>query len=623
MTVPIPYYEEPQSELYISPRGAVSFGKALPEKVEDLESVHEKVIAVLYAGAVNGLVYYRTEPHDSELSRSLATTIQRVYSDAKEFQPRVVVIVTWDRIISSESTGENSFQLILLSDARTSYVFKKFGRIEWVKANGIFAQSGFYFSDGRSQKNVNAGTDNVKELTTMSNYKEEGSFLFRVSGSHPQDPREGPANDDYDYVKDEADYDASDAELQACPSDPYKDKCPPTCQVVSDDKGCSLCICADRPEPNRPATNDIGDEVYLPPNEPIDEGFSPDEQQPHQPLPPLEYQPQHPVPAGEYQPQHPMPIGGESDYLPQQPLPELQPDVGQQQVHLPRDDPAYAQPDGPVEQPLKDGTCADVQAHPVPSCHQFASCQDHTSGFCCQCSGDYIGNGIDCVKPTDPQRINGFFEGAINGQAIPKNELFIFVQPKDGQQHTALPKIPQNLATSLLLLDPIANVMGWLGARRDSENAYNGFELTGGVFNRTVNIHLGDRYAILIKQEFTGRRTPKEALNVNVFVSGTLPNLAQGSEVNYDNFVDTYKRERPGFLRAYTEREATIRENGEERKVRMTVDQQIHYTECKHADFDKSDTIKIRVSRINAHISPSDNAVRFAASNSAVDPSKL
>uniref|UniRef100_A0A914XZB2 Nidogen n=1 Tax=Panagrolaimus superbus TaxID=310955 RepID=A0A914XZB2_9BILA len=621
LTVPVPFYEEPQSELYISPKGAISFGKPLGDTVEDLEGKHHKAVAVLYAGAVNGLVYYRTEPHDSELSSRLASIVQRTYSDATDFKPKVVIIVTWDRIITSDPTaGENQFQLAILSDARKSYALLKFGKIEWVKtSDGIYAQSGFYFSDGRSQKNVNAGKEQFKDLTTMTNMNEDGSFLFRISGSHPVDPREGGPNDDYDYAKNEEEYDADvnadeDDVPGVCPPDPYKDKCPKECQVINDDRGCSLCVCASNPKTNDIGDEEVGDVVELPQNEPIDEGFAGDNQQqrPYEPLPAEQHQPQHPVAAGEYQQGNAIP-----EYHPQQQPQEYHPQA-------PRDDQQYSNPQlAPAElqpqPPLKDGTCADVQAHPVPSCHRFASCQDYSGGFCCQCSGDYIGNGIDCVKYNESQRINGFFEGAINGKAIPKTELYTFAQPKDGQQHTALAKVPSHLGTSLLLLDPIGNVMGWLFARRDFDNAYNGFELTGGIFNRTVNIHLGDRYAILIKQEFSGRKS-QEYLNVNVFVSGTLPELAPGSEVTYDNFVDTYKRERPGFLRSYTEREATIRENGEDRKIRMTVDQQIHYIECKNSEFDKSDSVKIRVSRINAQFSTDGNVVRFAAQNSAVDP---
>ncbi|EYB83132.1 hypothetical protein Y032_0342g3038 [Ancylostoma ceylanicum] len=38
-----------------------------------------------------------------------------------------------------------------------------------------------------------------------------------------------------------------------------------------------------------------------------------------------------------------------------------------------------------------------------------------------------------------------------------------------------------------------------------SPTAYNGFQLTGGLFNRTVTLHIGDRYQVSIRQKFSGR----------------------------------------------------------------------------------------------------------------------
>uniref|UniRef100_A0AC34G1C6 NIDO domain-containing protein n=1 Tax=Panagrolaimus sp. ES5 TaxID=591445 RepID=A0AC34G1C6_9BILA len=212
------------------------------------------------------MVYYRTEPHDSELSTHLASIIQRTYSDATDFNPRIVVIVTWDRMISSEPTaGENKFQLAILSDGRKTFALLKFEKIEWVKtSDGMFAQSGFFFSDGRSQKNGYSGISQFKDLTTMSNMNENGSFLFRISGSHPVDPREGGPNDDYDYANNEKkDVEISDDDdvPSVCPPDPYIDKCPRDCQVINEDRGCSLCVCATYPKTNDTEEEKVEDVV--------------------------------------------------------------------------------------------------------------------------------------------------------------------------------------------------------------------------------------------------------------------------------------------------------------------------------------------------------------------------
>jgi hypothetical protein len=67
-----------------------------------------------------------------------------------------------------------------------------------------------------------------------------------------------------------------------------------------------------------------------------------------------------------------------------------------------------------------------------------------------------------------------------------------YIQPQEGQQHTALAKIQADIGWSLLLLDSLSIPFGWLFAKtRPGGNAQNGFELTGGNFTRNVNIHLG------------------------------------------------------------------------------------------------------------------------------------
>ena len=58
--------------------------------------------------------------------------------------------------------------------------------------------------------------------------------------------------------------------------------------------------------------------------------------------------------------------------------------------------------------------------------------------------------------------------------------------------------------------------------------------IAGGVFNRTVNIHLGDKHSIVIQQEFRGREG--DVLRTNVIVSGTLPTLEPDAAVSFSDY---------------------------------------------------------------------------------------
>jgi hypothetical protein len=145
----------------------------------------------------------------------------------------------------------------------------------------------------------------------------------------------------------------------------------------------------------------------------------------------------------------------------------------------------------------------------------------------------------------------------------------------EGQQHTALAKIQPDLGWSLLLLDSLSTSFGWLFAKPSSSSrhssAQNGFQLTGGNFTRIVNIHLGERYALVMRQEFADRQF-NEHFSVNVFLSGTLPDVQGPVHVSIPEYEETYRRERPGLIRAYSERYIVMRGStaGDEKKYRLT-----------------------------------------------------
>uniref|UniRef100_A0A915MWM5 Nidogen n=1 Tax=Meloidogyne javanica TaxID=6303 RepID=A0A915MWM5_MELJA len=237
----------------------------------------------------------------------------------------------------------------------------------------------------------------------------------------------------------------------------------------------------------------------------------------------------------------------------------------------------------------------DLSCAPLTSssqCHAHAYCSQFRSGYCCQCEQGYIGNGAECLPQQEALRINGVFQGAINGKNVQKTELFSYIQPADGQQHTALAKINSEIGWSLLLVDSLSTPFGWLFAKSSAstQSNKNGFELTGGNFTRIVNMHLGDRYALSIRQEFTDRQFDDQ-FHVNVLLSG--------------------------MLRSYSERYILLRGVGsEEQKFRVTVDQQIHFTECPYKEPRGPDSFTVKFERVNAIYDQTENIVRFASQSS-------
>lgn len=58
-------------------------------------------------------------------------------------------------------------------------------------------------------------------------------------------------------------------------------------------------------------------------------------------------------------------------------------------------------------------------------------------------------------------------------------------------------------------------------------------------------MHLGDRYSVLIRQTFTDRQL-KDSFDVNITVTGTLPEWDNSVKVFLPDFEETYRKESPG-----------------------------------------------------------------------------
>ncbi|VDD92037.1 unnamed protein product, partial [Enterobius vermicularis] len=135
----------------------------------------------------------------------------------------------------------------------------------------------------------------------------------------------------------------------------------------------------------------------------------------------------------------------------------------------------------------------DFSALQGAACDANGYCTDYHPGYCCSCKKGYYGNGEYCLKKGENERIYGTLEGQINGVDLKGKQLHTFADTEKGRAYFALTKIPSYVGQPLLLVDEIGTVIGWLFAK------------VRGVFNRTINVHIGHRHALVVKQLFTGR----------------------------------------------------------------------------------------------------------------------
>ncbi|KAL7075071.1 hypothetical protein ACQ4LE_005748 [Meloidogyne hapla] len=545
---PFTFFERKQNLIFISANGAVSFVEPFDPKSEDLSDQHKDIIAVFFAPSSGGKVFYRPSQSESLLNKEISSKVRRAFG-ANQFEASSVLLITWSDLLNEKSES-NTFQLALAADSNETYAIFVYSTINWIKSGGRLAQTGFFSIDGKNDKVLDQSSSSAGEVAKATNFNEPGVFIYRISRAEPTDPRRSADGDDYEYQQENQEYEQDD-QIVECPQDPYRDNCPPTCNLVMDDNHCSLCICSSvRSSSENLAgsaystlTNDLGEELPL--------------RNSHQSKTPTQRAPDH--------------------------------------------------------------SCTPLTS--TSQCHANANCLQFRGGYCCECERGHIGNGVECLPQEEAIRINGVFEGAINGKTVPKTDLFSYIQPSEGQQHTALAKINSEIGRSLLLVDSLSTPFGWLFAKSSSPENKNGFQLTGGNFTRNVNIHLGDRYALVIRQEFTDRQFDDQ-FHVNVLLSGTLPEISKSGsiQVSIPEFEENYRMERQGMLRSYSERHILLRGVGsEEQKFRVTVDQQIHFTECPYKEPKGPDSFTVKFERLNAIYDHVENIVRFASQSSIIN----
>lgn len=77
-----------------------------------------------------------------------------------------------------------------------------------------------------------------------------------------------------------------------------------------------------------------------------------------------------------------------------------------------------------------------------------------------------------------PVRVSGKVSVDINGVIVPESDLQAYVATLDGRVYMAISGIPNSLGYEMQYLSVFPSVVAWLFSLH-SENAYNGYQLTG------------------------------------------------------------------------------------------------------------------------------------------------
>ena len=260
-------------------------------------------------------------------------------------------------------------------------------------------------------------------------------------------------------------------------------------------------------------------------------------------------------------------------------------------------------------------TCANTNN----PCLTTATCQDYQTGICCKCEHGFYGNGRSCLKSDEAIRVNGKLNGVVNEQKLEDVILYTYVELRDGRIYTSLNNIDLTLGydvqTSLMAL---SSIVGWLFAQPVDQSTPNGFTLTGGVFNRSVNIMFPQTgHSAVIVEEFQGLDI-FNFMNYKSQMHGSLPTIPSDSNVNIDDFKQEFTRVSAGTLKSRLTHSFSFGENS--MNMPIIIDQTIQFEECQHRPVDYQNTTTRLVVTQNHITYDTDTKIARYASNLKITP---
>ncbi|KRT78905.1 EGF-like domain containing protein, partial [Oryctes borbonicus] len=248
-------------------------------------------------------------------------------------------------------------------------------------------------------------------------------------------------------------------------------------------------------------------------------------------------------------------------------------------------------------------------------CHTNAKCVDYDDGFCCQCNKNYYGNGNFCVKNDVPIRVNGKVSGEINNIQFSNLDLQCYIVMKDARTYTAISKIPTEIGFSSQSLQILGSTIGWIFAK-PLANAVNGFQITGGVFNHTIELSsVNTGHSLTIKQNYLGLDV-FDRLRLEVVLEGTIPNLPEFTNATISEYQEQYSVTRLGVIQSVSTRILKYNDSyNHQIELAFKIKQDILHDYCKYTTPAVGTTWKLKVGKNFISYEGREQIIRFGLSN--------
>nr|XP_022918931.1 nidogen-2-like [Onthophagus taurus] len=247
-------------------------------------------------------------------------------------------------------------------------------------------------------------------------------------------------------------------------------------------------------------------------------------------------------------------------------------------------------------------------------CHSQGKCVDYDDGFCCECKSQYYGNGKHCVKRDADFRVTGKVNGEINGEVFENLDLQCYVVMRDARIYTAVSKVPKEIGYSSQTLQILGSTMGWVFAK-PVKTALNGFQLTGGIFNHTAEIHYPlTNNTLIINQKYLGLDV-FDRLRLEVDIKGVIPILPQAN-ATITKYTEEYTLTNPGVIQSTSTR--ILKYNNSRNylvEVPFQIKQHFLFNYCKYNNTPPGTTWKLRVGNNFIGYEGKEQIIRYGLSN--------
>lgn len=215
----------------------------------------------------------------------------------------------------------------------------------------------------------------------------------------------------------------------------------------------------------------------------------------------------------------------------------------------------------------------------------------------------------------EAQRVNGKITGYVNNVLLDNLDLHAYVNTDEGRSYAAISKVPPEVGSDIRSLLSIGDGIGWLFSK--AQGIKNGFSLTGGLLNRTIDIEFtgtgGER--VTISEQYLGPDV-FNYLKVNIDIRGSLPKLSKELKVEINDFSEDFTQSSSSSSSGVSQlrsRSNRVIRTESSREVPFVIDQVIIFSECPFlSDEDRSKNARLEVSNTVLIYEDTESIVRFA-----------